>query len=127
MKVEFTIPLTKNLIVSEANRGGEHWTAKSKRHAKQKMLMRIYLFQYAEYFPFPCIVTLTRIAPRQLDDDNLSASFKYFRDAIAGYLVPGDKPDGQKDNDKRIKWQYNQMKGEKGQYALKVEIEPTNW
>lgn len=125
MKIEFTIPLTKDLIVSEANRGGEHWTKKHKRHQIQEFLINSYFnsFMPIEGFPLPCIVKMTRIAPRDLDEeDNLRMSVKYFKDYIAARLIPGDKSAGMKDSDKRIKWEYKQEKGKPKEYAIRIQV-----
>jgi len=62
----------------------------------------------------PVFVRITRISPRQLDDDNLSGGCKELRDAIAASL--GRKGDSEKDG---MKWEYKQ---EKGDHATRVEI-----
>jgi len=65
-----------------------------------------------------CLVVLTRIAPRSLDDDNLPRSFKAIRDGIAEAL-------GMDDNTKsKLKWQYAQEKGPPKQYAIRIQIQP---
>jgi len=126
MKIEFTIPLTKDLIVSEANRGGEHWTKKHKRHQTQKLLVRPYLNKYATEITLPCKITFTRIAPRSLDkEENLPCSMKYFKDYIADYLIPG-KAAGRADDSAELYWQFAQEKGKPKEYAIKVEIETAN-
>lgn len=63
----------------------------------------------------PVVVTLSRIAPRQLDDDNLRTAFKALRDGIAArYGIP--------DNDPRIRWEYGQERGRPKEYAARVTI-----
>jgi hypothetical protein len=53
----------------------------------------------------PLIVTLTRVASRAMDDDdNLSASLKYVRDAVAMWLARDDGELGQ------IEWLYEEIK-----------------
>lgn len=65
-----------------------------------------------------CLVVLTRIAPRSLDDDNLPRSFKAIRDGIAEAL-------GMDDNVKsKLKWKYAQEKGPPKQYAVRIQIQP---
>ena len=49
-------------------------------------------------------VTLTRVAPRALDSDNLASAFKAIRDEVAAKL-------GVNDNDPRVTWSYGQGKG----------------
>ena len=122
MKIEFTIPLTRDLIVSEANRTGEHWSKKSKRHKSQHFLIECFMNQQPD-IELPVLITLTRIAPRMLDaEDNLPASCKWYKDALADYLIPG-KSAGRADDDKRLSWRFKQEKGKVREYALKVEIE----
>lgn len=63
----------------------------------------------------PMVVKLTRVAPRELDDDNLVASCKAVRDQIAAELDVDDR-------DKRIKWEYAQRKGKTREYAVEIEV-----
>ena len=120
MKIEFIIPLTKGLIVSEANTS-EHWSKKSSRHKMQKMLINAYMNRQQRPQP-PCLITLTRIAPRLLDaEDNLPMSMKYFKDAIADFIYPGLAA-GRADDNANLSWTFRQQKGKVKEYALKVEI-----
>jgi len=107
--------------VSEAN-SSEHWTAKAKRHRRQQYFVRLFFNRYANGINLPCIVTLTRLASRMLDDDNLSYSMKWIRDEISECLIPEKtgsyinkngkvvKIKGRADSDTRIKWCYEQEK-----------------
>ncbi len=124
MKIEFTIPMSKDLIVSEANRSNEHWTVKKKRHDTQEFLINSYFNSRVsdEMEILPCMVKMTRVSPRELDFDNLVSSFKWIKDYIAERLVPG-LAKGRADGDKRIKWEYEQIKGLSKQYAVKIEIQ----
>lgn len=63
----------------------------------------------------PIVVTLTRVAPRRLDGDNLQASLKATRDGVADWL-------GVDDADSRIRWQYEQRKGDPKTYAIEIEV-----
>jgi hypothetical protein len=70
----------------------------------------------------PCIIKLTRIAPRFLDEgDNLPSSLKNVRDYVCSLLIPGKKI-GRADSDKRIQVSYDQIKGHVREYAVEVEI-----
>ncbi len=72
----------------------------------------------------PCFVKMVRIAPRELDEEeNLRMSFKYIKDYIADFLIPG-LARGRADGDKRIKWDYGQEKGKPKQYSIRIEILP---
>ena len=61
-------------------------------------------------------MTITRIAPRQLDTDNLAISGKSLRDSIADRL-------GVDDNDPLVEWRYAQERGLHKQYAVRVQID----
>jgi len=60
----------------------------------------------------PVTVTLTRVGPRRLDDDNLAAAFKFMRDTIAAFL-------GLDDGSPLYIWRYAQRVGK---YGVDVEI-----
>lgn len=64
----------------------------------------------------PYTVTMTRVAPRALDSDNLSASFKACRDQVARHL-------GIDDGSPLVRWTYDQRKGLPKQYAVEIKIE----
>ena len=63
----------------------------------------------------PIQITLTRIAPRRLDDDNLASGFKATRDGVADWL-------GIDDGAKRLEWRYAQRKGRPGQLGAEVVV-----
>lgn len=67
--------------------------------------------------PLPCVVRLIRVAPRPLDDDNLSSAFKALRDGIA------DKHDV-KDNDPRMRFEYDQVRGAPNYFGVRIDIRP---
>ncbi len=60
----------------------------------------------------PLTVTITRLGPRRLDDDNLAASCKYVRDEIAAKV-------GTDDGSSLYTWVYKQCTGK---YAVDIEI-----
>jgi hypothetical protein len=63
---------------------------------------------------FPLVVTITRIAPRPItDEDNLIAGAKAPRDSVAAVF-------GVDDGDPRWTWKYSQ---ERGDYAVRIRIE----
>lgn len=99
-------------IESEQNRR-DHWSVRGRR-VKQHRLAALAV----PIHPLPCIVTITRIAPRKLDShDNLRSGAKALVDGIADRL-------GVKDNDPRVEWRYAQARGRAKEYAVRVEIEP---
>jgi hypothetical protein len=99
--------------VSEANRR-DHWTAKARRARTQRMAAKALARSFGAV-EMPCTVTLVRVSPRELDDDNLRGALKATRDGIADYL-------GIDDRDPRVGWGYGQAKGKPKQYAVKVEV-----
>lgn len=100
--------------VSEANQN-EHWRNRHRRRKKQRQDIGLFL-NTCKRPRLPCDVWLTRIAPRQLDPgDNLNNSMKAIRDQIAVFL-------GVDDNDERVRWRYQQRRGEPREYAVLIEI-----
>ena len=116
-------------IVSEAN-AHTHWRRRQKRAAEQRAMARLAIAPRVAAWremltcpvrPLACfepqlVVTLTRIAPRELDDDNNVGAHKHIRDGIADAL-------GVNDRDKRITWRYGQQRGAPLQYAVRVVLE----
>lgn len=90
----------------------EHWGKKAARAKKHRAAAII-----VPKHELPCLVTLIRVAPRALDSDNLASSFKNLRDGIADRL-------GVQDNDPRIRWRYEQVKGKPKEYTSFVMIQP---
>ena len=66
-----------------------------------------------------CHVLIVRYGRRKLDDDNLAASYKNLRDAVAAQL-------GIDDGDARIKFDYDQVvtKGETGTHLIVTAPKP---
>src|ERR1043165_6538891 len=54
--------------------------------------------------PLPLLVTITRVGPRRLDDDNLAGACKYVRDQIAAEV-------GVDDGSPLYTWRYEQRIG----------------
>lgn len=107
-------------IESEANRR-EHWrtvAARAKAHRWGAVWgLEAASSRWEMNTPQPPLtITLTRIGPRTLDDDNLASGFKAFRDGVADWL-------GIDDGDKRLTWRYAQRKGKPKEYAAEVTIE----
>lgn len=102
-----TLPIA---TVSESNRR-DHWTVRAKRSRDNRTVARV-MFAKARFDATGkiylagsnAVVTLTRISPRMLDDDNLRPALKAVRDGIADALQIDDR-------DPRVKWRYDQRKG----------------
>lgn len=115
--MKLTVPIR---AVSEAN-ASEHWRVKHKRHRQQQQQLSAAWIAAGAYAKPPCSVTLSRIAPRKLDSDNLILALKWIRDCVADLLIPGLRP-GRADDDPRIAWHYQQLRGAPREYAIAVEI-----
>lgn len=87
-----------------------HWSTR----AKQAKIEREAAWYTVPKFPLPCLVKLTRVGPRELDDDNLAGSFKSIRDGIADRL-------GVDDRSPAVKYVYAQRKGP---YGVEIDFEP---
>lgn len=131
--IECTMPV---YTASEANGGpkkkvmksgkmvcrSEHWAEASKRHNSQKSLVAMMLKKYAKEIKLPCVITLTRFAPKKLDKfDNLPMSFKWILDAICE-IITGDYRPGLADDsiEDEIDVVYKQETS-KG-YGVKIEL-----
>lgn len=98
----------------------EHWAVRAKRveneryHTGWALVGRFGPSFRSTKPDLPLAITLTRLAPRQLDDDNNVAGCKAVRDAIAAWL-------GINDNDPRVTWRYAQERAKT--YAVRIQIE----
>lgn len=90
----------------------EHWSTRARRTKAHRLAALA-----VPVHPLPCIVTLIRVAPRKLDDDNLASGFKALRDGIADRF-------GVDDGDPRIRFKYDQVRGKAKEYAARVHVEP---
>jgi hypothetical protein len=117
VSVSFTIPLR---TVSEIN-SHAHWRARQKRAKAQRSAAFMFTMWFGREMARrveaggSLIVTITRIAPRSLDSDNLAGSQKHVRDGIADAI-------GIDDRDPRVEWRYAQSRGARGQYSVEVNV-----
>ncbi len=118
--IMFVLPLR---TVSEKN-AREHWAPKAKRVKAQRDAARAWTgslaIQTLDGWPLyaPLEVTLTRISPRKLDDDNLQRSLSAIRDGVADAIAKNSN-----DRDPRIAWRYREEYGGVGAYGVRVRIE----
>ena len=108
IKFEIYLPIA---TVSEANQR-QHWAEKARR-AKSQRQQAYYLTGALKALLLPATISLTRISPRALDDDNLRGALKAVRDGIADRL-------GINDRDPRVKWEYGQERGRAKQQGVRV-------
>ncbi len=107
------LPLT---VVSTANMR-EHHMARARRAKLHRETARWALSRYpVAPGAGPVTITLIRIAPRKLDDDNLQSAFKASRDGVADWL-------GVDDGHPSLTWLYAQRKGLPNQYGAEVVIQ----
>lgn len=99
--------------VSEANQR-EHWAPKAAR-AKAHRCAALLVTRTRLLCPLPIVVTLTRIAPRALDDDNLRGALKATRDGVADAF-------GVDDRDPRVEWRYEQRRGPARTFQVEVAV-----
>lgn len=104
-------------IVSEAN-NRDHWTVKRKRRILHDNIIRKYWWWKKPKIELPCVIILSRVGIRKLDDDNLQTALKSIRDTVADLMLPG-LPKGRADGDSRLTWEYGQIRGPVG---LRIEI-----
>lgn len=116
-EVYWELPL---VVLSESN-VKEHWSKKYKRSMVQKKMIATAASLTLDKIKLPCCITLTRIAPRKLDEDNLVNAFKSIKDYVADMIIPGKAP-GRADGDPRLNWFYAQEKGEPKTYGVKIVI-----
>lgn len=91
-----------------------HWWAMARLKKQQRNATRLSLI--GKPVPhLPVVVTITRIGPCKLDDDNLAAACKYVRDQIAEHI-------GVDDGSPLYTWVYKQRVTSMEQYGVDVEI-----
>jgi hypothetical protein len=103
MTISFTIPITTESM----SNARLHWAIKAKKVKSQRTATAYRTPSALKALGPLLVVTLTRIAPRSLDDDNLRGALKGVRDQVATAL-------GVDDRSKLVRWDYGQEKGEAG-------------
>jgi len=99
--------------VSEANRR-DHWSVKAERAKGQRGPVALLCRSKWGAPPRPPLtVTLTRLSPGTLDDDNLRGALKAVRDGVADYL-------GINDRDPRVEWEYEQQRHKA--FGVRIEM-----
>lgn len=108
--------------ISEANRSRhEHWSSINARADAQKQITTLVLRTKLAVrcpWPPPLTVTLTRVGPRLLDDDNLRGSLKAVRDAVARWLEIDDR------HRELVAYEYEQRLAGKGRVGVEIEVGP---
>lgn len=95
----------------------ENWRVKAARAKAQRFETWVSMAQSRRpQLVLPAVITITRIAPRQLDGDNLQSACKAVRDGVADWLHIDD---GSKD----LEWKYMQRKGLPKEHAVQIDVE----
>ena len=90
---------------------------KSARAKKQReAALLVCRSKFGKAPPPPLVITITRIAPAELDTDNNVSSAKHIRDGVADWLMVNDR-------DKRLRWEYAQEKQGKGVYGVRIRVQ----
>ena len=119
MTVEFDIPIR---LRSGLN-CREHWAVKAKRVREERLATAVWMRPILRLAPHqvppvtlapPFVVTITRVGPRRMDDDNVAGGAKGVRDEIARQLGVNDG-----DTD-AVRFVYGQRLGP---YGVRVRIQ----
>ncbi|HEX8795471.1 MAG TPA: hypothetical protein VF765_31190 [Polyangiaceae bacterium] len=119
--VTVTIPVQ---TTTESNAKG-HWRPKAERAKKQRWLARTLVGPLAYRLRAGLrartlagvVVTFTRLAPRELDDDNLASAMKHVRDGVADALEIDDR-------DPRVRWVCAQVPaGTVKEYGVRIVLQ----
>jgi hypothetical protein len=104
-------------LVNPCNRR-EHWRVVSKRSKSELAITGMMLRTECGSVPpqLPVVVTITRVGPGKMDDDNLASAAKHVRDGVAKWM-------GVDDGDARYTWRYAQRSDGRGVYAVEVVID----
>jgi hypothetical protein len=108
--IRFHIPIRLPSLSNERF----HWRTLARIKKKQKEAT-MYCMIGLVIPQLPLVVTITRIGPRKLDDDNLASACKYVRDQIAKQI-------GVDDGSSDYTWLYSQRIGKNLRYGVDVEI-----
>lgn len=105
--------VAKGLRLDATPNARAHWSATAAKRAKERAVIGAALARVTRPAG-PWRVTITRVGPRPMDDDNRTASAKGCRDAIAAWL-------GIDDGDDSATWE---VRGERARgYAVRVTID----
>lgn len=105
-------------LVSEANARGSWHAGASRAAAQRKVVTEALRGHPSLVLPVYATVRIVRVAPRGLDDDNLSRAAKAVRDAVAEWLGVDDRYPG-------VSWIYAQRRAKA--YAVEIDISQRSW
>lgn len=97
----------------------QHWRKRADAAKRQRHVVRLMLSTKPRPVG-PVVVTITRVAPRSLDSDNLHGACKSVRDGIADWLQVDD---GVAERKGDVVWQVAARKGRVGEYGVEIVVE----
>ena len=119
--IDWTLPIA---TVSESN-ARDHWSKRAYRARAQRQHIWVQWRNTVDErdipIQTPCIIRISRISTRFLDDDNLRGALKSVRDGIADCINPGRAP-GRSDNIEGMSFEYAQEKGKPKEKAVRIQI-----
>lgn len=118
------LQLPLHLVSEKQVRSQEHWSARHTRVKTQRRAVYdglLTLWGPGFLVGLPLLVTLTRIAPRALDDDNLAAACSACRDGVSDWLA-GMPVKGQ-DRQEGLAWRYGQQYIAPKFFAVEIRVE----
>lgn len=107
------ILLAKGLRLDATLNARAHWSQTARKRAKERAVIDAAL-AHVNRTEGPWRITISRIGPRRMDDDNVTASAKGVRDAVARWL-------GIDDGDERATW-ITRAEVARG-YAVRVQVD----
>lgn len=111
--MKLSLPLK---LESAANARDGHWAQRLRRTSPQRSAAALAVKAAIAGARLAQLeVTLTRISPGTLDDDNLRGALKAVRDGVASALRIDDASP-------LVRWLYEQRHGDAKQYGVEIEI-----
>ena len=107
MKLSFEMTLKASHTLNSRS----HWRVRASKRGSERKAVALLLPKH-KVQPV-LVVTLTRVGPRAMDDDNVQGALKAVRDEVAKQLRIDD-------GSPLIRWRYEQAKGD---YAVRVSVE----
>lgn len=118
-------PLRIHSPLNGAQAGSRLFRERLRRHKHERQAAYYWLRHWCPGFPAAwsaVAVRLTRVAPRDLDSDNLAAALKHVRDGVADWWDGKEK--GGDDRQPSLAWEYAQKRGGAGCYEVEIYITP---
>ena len=109
-----TIP---GLRLSNTLNTRQHWRQKAAAAKRQRHTVALVLRTHPRPTG-PVVVTIVRVAPRQLDSDNLAGACKSVRDGVADWL---EVDDGVAERKGGVVWR---VEARKGPVSVEIRVDP---